>query len=138
MKIKKVNQYACDFCGKKKYSASAMTKHEKHCTMNPNRECRFCIIDQGASTNNIPSLVARLPKDVIVVSEEFFPIEKVNNEVEILAEFEKIKKEVNECPACLLAVIRQSKSIVNFPFYYKNEAEQFWKDRKEEDISCYY
>jgi len=25
--------YICEFCGKKKYSASAMRKHEKHCTI---------------------------------------------------------------------------------------------------------
>ena len=38
--LKKV--YYCDFCKKKGMSASAMSKHEKHCTLNPTRECGLC------------------------------------------------------------------------------------------------
>ena len=39
--IKKV--YYCDYCKKKKgLSASAMTLHERHCTLNPNRICGVC------------------------------------------------------------------------------------------------
>ena len=38
--LKKV--YYCDFCKKKGLSASSISKHEKHCTLNPKRECRLC------------------------------------------------------------------------------------------------
>jgi hypothetical protein len=39
-KIKKV--YYCEFCKKKTMTINSMTLHEKHCTLNPNRECRLC------------------------------------------------------------------------------------------------
>ena len=42
MQVVQVNKYICDYCGKKQYASWAMKKHEKHCTMNPNRECRMC------------------------------------------------------------------------------------------------
>lgn len=42
MTKRKVWRYRCDFCKKSGCSASAMTKHERHCTLNPARECRCC------------------------------------------------------------------------------------------------
>ena len=45
--LKKV--YYCDFCKKKGMSASAMSVHEKHCTLNPNRQCRLCILHNLSS-----------------------------------------------------------------------------------------
>lgn len=42
MRVKKVNRYYCDFCKKSNCSKHAMELHEKHCTMNPDRQCRLC------------------------------------------------------------------------------------------------
>jgi len=39
-KIKKV--YYCDFCKRHTLTINSMVKHEKHCTLNPNRICRVC------------------------------------------------------------------------------------------------
>jgi len=139
MKCKTVTQYKCDYCGKKKYSKSAMIKHEKHCTMNPQRECRFCIKSQGDSCNNISELVARIPKDIIVqCMDNEFQFEELSNVKEIEAEFNKIKEEINGCPACLLAVIRQSKTSAYLNFDYKKEVEMFWKDYEVENRQSYY
>ena len=38
---KQVWQYRCDFCGKRGLSGGHMKAHEKHCTANPERICRF-------------------------------------------------------------------------------------------------
>ena len=35
-------RYYCDFCKKSGASEYHMRNHEKHCTSNPNRECRIC------------------------------------------------------------------------------------------------
>jgi hypothetical protein len=41
MNRKQVWQYQCDFCGKRNLSGGHMKAHEKHCTANPDRICRF-------------------------------------------------------------------------------------------------
>jgi len=40
MKIKNKKVYYCDYC--KKHSLRNITLHEKHCTLNPHRDCRMC------------------------------------------------------------------------------------------------
>ena len=40
VKTKKV--FYCEFCKKKSLATHSMLKHEKHCTLNPKRECRLC------------------------------------------------------------------------------------------------
>ena len=122
MKIKKVNQYICDFCGKKKYSAAAMKQHEKHCTLNPNRKCRMCILIKGVSNNNIPELAKRIPK--VKLTDEML----ISNYKEINAEFNEIREDVDNCPACLLAIIRQSKTSCSIDFNFKKESNDFLKD----------
>jgi len=137
MKIKKVNQYKCDHCGKKKYNAASMIKHEKHCTKNPDRYCRMCDIVNGAQ-NNLKSLIAIMPCDVIETNTIFENIQEKNvlNIKEILSSFEKMKEEAN-CPACILAVIRQLKSKVFFNFDYKEEVKQAFEDTKPKiNYSC--
>ncbi|KKL05738.1 hypothetical protein LCGC14_2603050, partial [marine sediment metagenome] len=42
MKKVKKWRYYCDFCKKSGASEYHMRNHEKHCTSNPNRECRIC------------------------------------------------------------------------------------------------
>ena len=56
MKIIKVNRYYCDFCKKANCSAPAMSLHERHCTLNPNRTCCMC-----KEPRNIPELVKLIP-----------------------------------------------------------------------------
>ena len=40
MKVVKKNVYYCDYCNKK--GLRSLKAHEKHCTANPDRECRLC------------------------------------------------------------------------------------------------
>ena len=135
MKSKKVTQYSCDYCGKKKYTSYSMRVHEKHCTMNQNRECRMC--DLIGSDNDIKSLVAMIPKDIIGktdsgLSEFSFDGEKVVNREEIEDAFEKMKEEASNCPACILTVIRLLKSKVIFDFDYTKEVNNFFSDLEPE------
>ena len=92
---KTVTAFICEHCGKKQLAKGSMRRHEKRCTANPGRECKMC--DQveiaGLSTNTVG--LSRL--------------------VEILSDREASPKnrmaairEETDCPACILAAIRQS------------------------------
>lgn len=39
--------YECEHCGKSGRSGGHISTHEKHCTMNPQRVCRVCLMDRG-------------------------------------------------------------------------------------------
>lgn len=61
MRTKMVKRHWCDFCNKAGLSASAMARHEKHCTMNPNRACRVCgMVADGRDSDFVPQTVAQL------------------------------------------------------------------------------
>ncbi len=81
-------RYKCDFCGKTSGSGGHMARHEKHCTLNPQRVCRVCK-ETGLEEQDMATLIAALGTgDAAGVKA-----------LESLAE---------RCPACMLAAIRQS------------------------------
>lgn len=105
MKVIKKNVYYCDFCKKK--SLRSVKIHEKHCTANPDRECRLC--------DNKPI------KSIVEKYQKYFYIRKTKNfshiadwdEIKITPVFKKeftLRDLVNEldyiCPNCILALIR--------------------------------
>ena len=60
MKARQKWVYYCDFCKKKLMVRAAMERHEKHCTMNPDRVCRMCArIEADAAP--LPDLISLLP-----------------------------------------------------------------------------
>jgi len=126
MKSKKVTQYSCDHCGKKKYTLHSMIVHEEHCTLNPDRKCRMCQLI--GSDNDIKTLLAMIPKDVEeekalnIFDDVYVEFPEIINRKEILDAFLKMKEAADSCPACILAVVRQLKSKVVFNFNYKKEA----------------
>lgn len=83
MTKKKTWRYKCDHCGKIGYSGASMAKHEKHCTLNDNRECRVCKMMEG-SQEPMAELVAAARLG--------------------LARLEEV---AGGCPACMLAAIRR-------------------------------
>jgi hypothetical protein len=85
MNKKRVWQYQCEFCGKKNYSAGHMKKHESICTMNPHRVCGFCALLGDNLPHKSDILVAAALKG------EFY-----------------LRDVTENCPACILAGIRQS------------------------------
>ncbi len=77
MKEKMVKQYKCDFCGKKGYSKGHMNKHERHCTMNPDRACRMCVLVHGNLQPPIDELLAVLP-DMETKEDEYGGVSVLN------------------------------------------------------------
>lgn len=110
-------RYYCDHCKKAGGLRHGMEIHEKHCTMNPSRECRMChkAIDARAVTADMPEL------NILKSDPE-----------QVLA---KLRAICHNCPACILAVIRQSKStVLAYEFRFKEEAKARW-ERINEDTS---
>ena len=77
----------CEYCGKRYFRNSP--KHEKYCTMNPDRECRMCKVkrDYRELETSARMLMLLTPKD------EEFDVGKVESMVEC-------------CPACTLTLVR--------------------------------
>ena len=125
MKKKTCTQYKCDFCGKMKYSKYLMNIHEVYCTLNPNRECRLCILISGKSSN-LSELLKNFPDPKIEYcdgSEAIENIEEINDGID------KIAKITENCPACILSVLSQ-KGIhpKDTKFNYQQEIRIFWND----------
>src|SRR4030043_432696 len=101
MKRKQVWRYYCDFCKKKTLSAGAMTIHEKHCTMNPNRDCRMCNYNGNSGSRPMNELLTLLPHDLNYEKEAY--------EDRINASLPELREATNNCPACIMAALRQAK-----------------------------
>lgn len=91
MKQKRVWRYYCDYCNKGGCSKGHMVKHEKHCTMNPNRLCGLCEA-AGNTPVPIPNLIAAL----------------TGHGDDWATGMTELRDLTDDCPACILAAIRQS------------------------------
>ena len=113
MTSKRVFRFKCDFCGKKNYSAPHMARHERHCTKNPNRECRVCKLIENEQ-KPIRDLIAVLP-DI-----RGFNLNAGDN-IDMLGDVdvERLSAEIGKslgdlrglaggCPACMMAAFRQA------------------------------
>ena len=94
MKRKQVWRYWCDYCGKAGLSAGHMKKHERHCTMNPERECRMCK-HAGQNGQSLSLLVE--------MARQHTPTEEG---AKTLAW--ELEQEAGNCPICVYAAIRQA------------------------------
>jgi len=117
--------YYCDFCGKRYMRVSSAAKHERHCTMNPDRTCKWALLDDGPRTRHgehsfrrgLPRWVRlRAPLTVYDISE--------------------LRDRAGYCPACILAALRQSG--VEYHYDYQNggllfDYEQEVKDYRESE-----
>lgn len=129
MKTKIVNRYYCDFCRKSGGSASAMSRHEKHCTLNPNRECRVCQYMTETYTGTPVSellkiLPKQLPSDVNWTHDEWYRFYDAVDEA-----MPKLREAAGNCPACILAALRQSGAGTSSGgFDFRKEMEAVWSD----------
>lgn len=137
IKIKKV--YYCDFCSKR--ALRSLAEHEKHCTANPDRQCRLC-----AEEGNPPI------RPIIDKYKGFFRLEKAKDDwgldtikVIFIKDFtlDDIQKKLNcKCPNCTLSIIRCLRLNryyfeKKFEFDYKKELESWWKKVEEEQLRDY-
>lgn len=112
-------RYYCDYCKKVSGLRSAMEKHEKGCTLNPNRECGICgfLCTGGAPLADLLALLPDPGKFKRMESwdagEEFGG----SGEYEVAddpalrdathAVLPKLRELTDNCPACILAALRQ-------------------------------
>jgi len=101
-----------------------MKTHEKHCTANPNRECRFCKI---VGIKNDKERLKQIVVDAIQDFDEMGFDEQIDRAVTIQNDISvKLLKESHGCPACVLAAVRQTKDSELIQFDYKAAKEEFW------------
>jgi hypothetical protein len=112
-----------------------MSKHEKHCTMNPNRKCRVCTLINGGDGNEVLDLVKMLPdasefNNATIISEQLMTDMKVR----VDAGMEKIREVTDNCPACIMAALRQAKIAVPMvdSFDFKEEMKRVFKEYNED------
>lgn len=125
--------YYCDFCKKKGLSRFHMEKHEKHCTGNPDRECGIC------GCRDIKPIIEKYKDRFELKAESIHEIGK--------PEFVKwrgepvthgmILDDVGTCPACALAVVRQSglweaDQYGAFHFDYHEAHKSWWNEVNKE------
>lgn len=110
-------RYYCDHCKKSGGGRYAMEVHEKHCTANPARECRMC--DKAV---RVAQVLLRVPELKAPLDPGF----KADWDKDAEAALVKVRKACLDCPACILAVIRQSATPLPIRFDYKEEALMYW------------
>jgi hypothetical protein len=142
VKIKLVKQYKCDFCGKKGLGGWQMKKHEKHCTLNPNRICRMCNLIK-INQIEMRDLLLILPESIKKTVEKNYGIEIIEdytNKDEIKKAIEIIRDKT-ECPMCVFSAIRQKGYCTPIFFDYKKEMAEFWSsynnEQNKEDLYIY-
>jgi hypothetical protein len=113
-------RYYCDFCKKVSGLRTAMEKHEKGCTLNPARDCGICgFLCTGGTP--LAELMALLPdpaqymrhipaEDLGEFLGELPARDELDDEaVRALthAVLPKLRELTEDCPACILAALRQ-------------------------------
>lgn len=117
MKTRMRPRYYCDHCGKGSGSAWAMRRHEKSCTANRNRVCLCCAAMMGEYGFLVEGAVAFLAPGIIPWRERM----------------KALRAAVDDCPCCILAVIRQTGAMKSDAawqaMYADDEAEFSWEAR---------
>lgn len=150
MKSRIVTQYICEMCNKRGLSRSAMVKHEQHCTLNPDRLCKMCEYANGGSGCKPQKVMSILPNPAgYHLPDEhqgfdhgqncfdhrpapFNHWEEFRDDIE--AALPKLWEEVEYCPACMLAALRQ-RGIPGWihDWRYKKEVEKMFEIHRQEN-----
>lgn len=119
MKAVKRWRYYCGFCKKVSGLRTAMEKHEKGCTLNPGRDCGICaFLNTGGAP--LAELMALLPDpakftrmeswdagDEFGGSGEYEVVDDEGLRSAVHAVLPKLRELTENCPACILAALRQ-------------------------------
>lgn len=127
MIVKTKQVFYCSHCRKHGLSRAAMEKHERYCTMNPARRCRWHLLDDMPSTRMLSSGVGAhgmrrgLPRWVRI----FAPITEER--------LRQLREHALGCPACMLAAVRQSDidSFARDRFDYGAEIKRYREEERE-------
>ena len=133
MKSKKVWKYFCEFCGKGNCNPSYMSRHEKGCTMNPARVCRMCarVGDKQAPIADLIASISYTPVPGFEVDkvDEFLDGSRVGLPAMSQEETSRLRTLANNCPACILAALRQ-RSEPEDGIYASNDEWNWGVERK--------
>ncbi len=133
MKRKKVWRYYCDYCKKAGCSGGHLKHHEERCTMNPNRQCGMCrFLDQTQS--NLDEAMNILPDPEKYYKEDAFGTGGYENLDKAVEEImQTLRDFVGNCPACILAALRQKKIPVPLvlSFDFSKECKEAWAEFNE-------
>lgn len=112
-------RYYCDHCKKVSGLRTAMEKHEKGCTLNPERDCGICgfLNTGGAKLADLMALLPDVEKfkrmeswdagDEFGGSGEYPVIDDEGLREATHAVLPKLRELTEDCPACILAALRQ-------------------------------
>lgn len=121
-------RYYCDFCKKSGCGKHAIEQHEKHCTMNPNRQCRMCEIAEQEQIG-MEELIKLLPPRKETMVDYGISIQTGGKD-----DLKALREKTGNCPACILATIRQSGGCgYMYEFYFEEECKSFWADINSEE-----
>lgn len=129
MRSKKVTRYWCDHCNKGGLQPHAMALHELHCTLNPARACRVCNIINGGYADGaarITELLALLPDPTAYLQNGWndcrcaecatwqprdFACTNETKKLQVALDIAmpKLREATDNCPACIMAALRQKK-----------------------------
>lgn len=141
MKIKTVKRYYCGFCNKSGGSRFHMEKHERGCTLNPTRQCGICDKMDADKTPRLAELLQIIgDKDQYekIESERGLGFEVYTfvmlDQDKLNAMLPKLREAANDCPACIMAALRQSgvpvPAVTHFD--YKKELDIFWSNYNDD------
>jgi len=138
MKCKKVWRYYCEFCKKSGGHKYWMERHEGGCTINPGRICGMCSLvgNYQAPIEELKNIILKyICKDTGEIP--FVITNLIVDEKKTLAE---LREKTNNCPACILAAIRQSdlSETQGINFNFKDERDRFFEEYNAENQYGYY
>jgi len=119
----------CDYCGKKNWSIGAMRRHEKHCTMNPARECRVCKMVDSVQMPTA-KLLALIP-DVKGTADKYGNVSYSDaDRYAVNAAVPALRDACGGCPACMLSAYRQKgiKLAMVEEFSFTESMKQIWSE----------
>ncbi len=139
---KKVWRYYCEFCKKAGCSGGHIKKHESRCTKNPNRTCGMCnVMDKDGEQPDLQKAIALLPNPKEYESiDEFGFISYAGLEEAVNEILSQLREIVANCPACIMAALRQKGIPVPLvtKFNFKNECAIAWSDFNSAQEAAYY
>ena len=94
--------FYCSHCKKHGLSRRAMEKHELHCTMNPDRRCRWHLLEEAPSARMVASgadTTHRMRRGLPRWVRMFAPLDE--------RRIDRLRIHAHYCPACMLSAIRQ-------------------------------
>jgi len=134
-------RYYCDFCKKAGGSKGHIIRHEKSCTLNPNRICNVCLSLLEVEQKSISQLLEILPDGRNFIEEEIagmISYGTLGKEVE--KHMPKLRELTENCPACIMAALRQAGIPVPMveSFNFTKEMKSIWADINDANAQIMY